>query len=77
MDYEVLELPKKSSDLYKLYGELGWNKFLRLSEELLNKAMDNSWYVIYVYDDEDLVGTGRMLSDGIIRVCLTTSLLLF
>jgi len=67
MDYEVLELPKKSSDLYKLYGELGWNKFLRLSEELLNKAMDNSWYVIYVYDDEDLIGTGRMLSDGIIN----------
>jgi len=67
MDYEVLELPKKSSDLYKLYGELGWNKFLRLSEELLNKAMENSWYVIYVYDDEELIGTGRMLSDGIIN----------
>jgi hypothetical protein len=48
MDYEVPELPKKSSDLYKLYGELGWNKFLRLSKDLLNEAMDNSWYVIYM-----------------------------
>ncbi|HKL42918.1 MAG TPA: GNAT family N-acetyltransferase [Clostridia bacterium] len=67
MNYEILEATKKSQDLYKLYSELGWNKFLRLSEKELNQAMQNSWYVIYIYDHETLIGTGRMLSDGIIN----------
>lgn len=67
MDYEVVETLRNPSDLYKLYEELGWNKFLKLSEELLNQAMENSWYVIYLYDKDELIGTGRMLSDGIIN----------
>jgi len=67
MDYEILEIFKDSSDIYNLYGELGWNKYLNLPKEQLNKAMENSWYVIYLYNEEQLIGTGRMLSDGIIN----------
>lgn len=67
MNYEILEVLKDSLDLYKLYGELGWNKYLKLPKEQLNKAMENSWYVLYIYDGDQLIATGRMLSDGIIN----------
>ncbi|MBY6952179.1 GNAT family acetyltransferase [Clostridium botulinum] len=53
-------------DLHSLYEILGWNNFLRLNQEQLAKAMEQSWYVIYTYDGEKLVATGRVVSDGII-----------
>jgi hypothetical protein len=37
-------------DLYSLYENLEWNSFLQLKQEQLNKAMKQSWYVIYAYD---------------------------
>lgn len=39
-------------DLHSLYEILGWNNFLRLNQEQLAKAMEQSWYVIYAYDGE-------------------------
>lgn len=54
-------------DLYSLYEGLGWNSFLQLNQEQLEKAMEQSWYVIYAYDGGKLVGTGRVVSDGIIN----------
>ncbi|PIH02830.1 GNAT family acetyltransferase [Clostridium combesii] len=53
-------------DLHSLYEILGWNNFLRLNQDQLAKAMEQSWYVIYAYDGEKLVATGRVVSDGII-----------
>lgn len=62
------ENPSKE-ELYVLYEGLDWNRFLGLEPYQLMKGMENSWYVIYVYDDEEslLVGTGRVISDGIIN----------
>ncbi|ACA53596.1 GNAT family N-acetyltransferase [Clostridium botulinum] len=54
-------------DLHSLYESLGWNSFLQLNQEQLAKAMEQSWYVIYAYDGEKLVATGRVVSDGIIN----------
>ncbi|ACQ53209.1 GNAT family N-acetyltransferase [Clostridium botulinum] len=54
-------------DLHSLYESLGWNSFLQLNQEQLAKAMEQSWYVIYAYDGEKLVTTGRVVSDGIIN----------
>ncbi len=42
-------------DLHSLYEILGWNNFLRLNQEQLAKAMEQSWYVIYAYDGENLL----------------------
>lgn len=61
---------KNELDLYKLYEELDWNDFLKLDASQLNLAMKQSWLVIYAYDDENLVGTGRIVSDGVINAYL-------
>ena len=57
-------------DLYKLYEELDWNDFLKIDASQLNQAMKQSWLVIYAYDGDTLVGTGRIVSDGIINAYL-------
>lgn len=61
---------KNELDLYKLYEELEWNDFLKLDASQLNQAMKQSWLVIYAYDGDSLVGTGRIVSDGVINAYL-------
>lgn len=57
-------------ELYSLYDCLKWNDFLKLSKEQLSKAMEQSFYVVYAYDEEKLVGTGRVISDGVTNAYL-------
>ena len=63
------ELPAKE-ELYKLYEELDWNRFLKLSPEQLLKAMQNSYYSIYAYSGNKLIATGRLVSDGMTNAYL-------
>ena len=67
MELVYTERCKSNTDLYRLYARLGWNDVLKLETHQLMQAMEQSWYVIYVYSDEKLVGTGRVISDGIIN----------
>ncbi|KOR88039.1 GNAT family N-acetyltransferase [Paenibacillus solani] len=65
----VTELPTEDS-LYELYENLHWNKYLGLSKDKLLTAMKQSWYVIYAYHEKRLIGTGRIVSDGVINAYL-------
>jgi N-acetylglutamate synthase-like GNAT family acetyltransferase len=61
----VTELPTEDS-IYELYENLNWNKYLQLNKDQLLTAMRKSWYGIYVYHENRLIGTGRIVSDGTI-----------
>ncbi len=67
MKIEYVSNQKKEEDIYLLYEKLEWNEFLQISQQQLIKAMKQSFYIIYAYDEEKLVGTGRVISDGIIN----------
>jgi len=67
---QYLERPKSRTDIGQLYQRLGWTDFLQLDAEQLAQAMDQSWYVVYAYDQDRLVGTGRVVSDGVINAYL-------
>ncbi|MCS0669883.1 GNAT family N-acetyltransferase [Cytobacillus firmus] len=56
--------------LFQLYENDGWNEYLKLPKEKLHKAMEQSWLVISAYDGECLIGTGRIISDGVINAYL-------
>ena len=58
------DLPKKE-DIFRLYEALGWNEQLNLTSQELLFAMKGSFFGVYVYDDERLIGTGRLISDGV------------
>lgn len=70
MDIKYTTKLSAQEDLYSLYGCLDWNDFLQLNKEQLAKAMEQSFYVIYAYDKDKLVGTGRVISDGVINAYL-------
>ena len=59
------ELPKEE-DLFHFYEVLCWNNFLKLPSNDLMMAIKNSYRSIYAYTDNKLIGTGRVVSDGII-----------
>jgi GNAT superfamily N-acetyltransferase len=70
MQIEYITKSKAQEDLYTLYERLGWNSFLQLNREQLTRAMEQSWYVLYAYHGEKLVGTARVVSDGVINAYL-------
>jgi N-acetylglutamate synthase-like GNAT family acetyltransferase len=60
----------EEEDIYSLYDGLRWNDFLKLNRDQLVKAMEQSYYVIYAYIGEKLIGTGRVISDGVTNAYL-------
>ncbi|CRK82056.1 GNAT family N-acetyltransferase [Neobacillus massiliamazoniensis] len=57
--------PENFKQLLTLYESLGWNS-LNLTVNDLEQMCKQSWYAIYAFDDQQLVGMGRVISDGVI-----------
>ena len=58
------KIPFKT-EIYPLYTESGWNERLRLNPDELDKAIHNSFAVVSVYEAGELIGFGRVVSDGV------------
>lgn len=57
--------PEDFGKMLALYERLGWNS-LKLTVNELERMFHGSWSAIYAYDHERLVGSGRIISDGVI-----------
>ncbi|WP_163103035.1 GNAT family N-acetyltransferase [Peribacillus alkalitolerans] len=68
IDYTI-KPPENFKGLLTLYDELGWNS-LKLTINDLEQMCNQSWYVIYAFDDQELVGMGRVISDGVITAII-------
>lgn len=66
-EFKIMDTLADSSDLLGLYEILGWNDYLKLSLNEIEKSMNNSLFSVYVYDGDLLIGTGRVISDGVIN----------
>ena len=62
-------LPDKD-DFFNLFKTTGWNQNYGLTKDELYQAVMNSWYYISAYDNENLVGFGRVISDGIVHALI-------
>jgi GNAT superfamily N-acetyltransferase len=51
---------------FELFETTGWNALYRVSASDLQRALEGSWHVIAAYDGEQLVGLGRVVSDGVL-----------
>jgi len=60
------KLPTETQ-LLDFYEQLGWNDFLKLTPTQLLTAMQQSYFSIYVYSQDKLIATGRVISDGVIN----------
>ena len=50
----------------KLFESTGWNDMYRCSREELEVSLRRSWYVLTAYQEDELVGAGRLVSDGVL-----------
>ncbi|WP_353096010.1 GNAT family N-acetyltransferase [Tissierella praeacuta] len=64
IDYRV-EPPVDFKELLDLYKALGWNS-LNLTADGLEQMCMNSWYAVYAFMENKLIGMGRVLSNGVI-----------
>jgi hypothetical protein len=65
---ESITFEERLPDIQKywdLFQTTGWNAEYNFSPQDLNKAIQNSWYSISIYQGCNLVGFGRVISDGI------------
>jgi len=51
---------------HPLFETTGWNQAYRADEDALYAAISSSWYVLSAYANDDLVGFGRIISDGVL-----------
>jgi ribosomal protein S18 acetylase RimI-like enzyme len=56
------ELPKKM-EYFSLFETAGWNLDYKASPEELETANRNSWLTLSAFDDDKLVGFGRVVTD--------------
>ncbi len=50
---------------WNLFLTTGWNKEYNFTIHELDPAIQNSWYAISIYHAENLIGFGRIISDGV------------
>lgn len=62
---EFREVLPAGDDYWKLFQTTGWNEAYNFSVDDLSKAIQGSWYCISVYDLTELIGFGRVISDGV------------
>jgi len=61
--------PGDFEELLNLYELLGWNS-LKLTVDDLERMCTQSWYALYAFDEQQLIGMGRVISDGVITAII-------
>lgn len=59
---KVKENEKSISNFNYLYEQVGWGTY---DEEIVQTALDNTIYSVSIYDDENIIGYGRIIGDNI------------
>jgi GNAT superfamily N-acetyltransferase len=64
-EFQFRESPPSAQEYLALFESTGWNQEYQLTAEDLRNAVRRSWHVVVAYDRDRLVGTGRVISDGV------------
>lgn len=59
---KLLENVKNVEEYNKLFDAVGWGSYDRKVSKL---ALENSLYTVSIYDDDKIVGFGRLIGDGV------------
>ena len=58
----IKENCKSVEEFNLLYDSVGWGAY---SKEITKKALDNTYYSVSIYEDDNIVGYGRLIGDTI------------
>ena len=59
---KIKENCKNVDDFNLLYDSVGWGSY---TKEISKKALENTFYSVSIYEDENIVGYGRLIGDAI------------
>jgi len=76
MNIEYRDALPSRTEYFKLFESTGWNEEYRLGEDELFAATRQSWCVVSAYDGEQLVGFGRVMSDGTLHALIVDLIVL-
>jgi GNAT superfamily N-acetyltransferase len=62
--------PPDKIEYYNLFESTGWNKKYMMGPGLLHEAINNSWFLTCVYNESNLIGFGRVVSDGVLHALI-------
>ncbi|MGG3574849.1 GNAT family N-acetyltransferase [Bacillus gobiensis] len=65
MEIECKNILPNQEDFHKLHQTTGWNAEGYYTKDQLYKAICNSWYSVSIYRKDELIGFGRVVSDGV------------
>ena len=66
----IEQVVPEAASFFELFETTGWNKKDRLASRQLHQALRSSWYMVCAYSTDQLVGFGRMISDGIMHALI-------
>lgn len=64
------ELVPSGEDFINLVDSAGWKGITEKGPEKLGFALQSSWYVMTAYEEDKLVGIGRIISDGVFQAII-------
>jgi len=65
-----------ATEFQRLYGSTGWAGGVEREPEFYARALAGSWAQCAAYDGEELVGFGRVISDGVLHAFITEMIVL-
>ncbi len=69
------QLPGKD-EYFALFNTTGWNQEYQASPDDLERANRNSWLVVSAYDENRLVGFGRVVTDFVLHAMIFDMIIL-
>ncbi len=62
MKIRIKENNKNVQEFNLLYDSVGWGAY---DKNISKKALDNTYYSVSIYDDDKIIGYGRLIGDAI------------
>jgi GNAT superfamily N-acetyltransferase len=63
------ESPDKDA-VFTLFETTGWNADYRINADQFMDIIEQSWYYVSAYDDDRLIGFGRIVSDSLLHAVI-------
>ena len=57
-------------EFFELFETTGWNEEYKADIDDIDLILDNSWFIVSAYDSGKMVGTGRMITDGLLHAVI-------
>ncbi len=69
-EIELRDTTPDPAEYFALFESTGWNQEYGMTSEELQRAVRASWCLVAAYDGGRVIGTGRVISDGVFHALI-------